>query len=191
VIQRFLRAGLLCLLGSFVVAAPPAFATSVVAPSFETMVDRAELIFTGRMAGQRCEWRQMGGQQSIVTLVTFEVISVHKGRPGRSIELQFLGGKIGNISLDVTEMPRFQANERVVLFVEGNGVNASPLVGFHHGRFKLERDPTGREIITDNRGAITDVAQIGKESSAVRGSLRAISHDDFAARIRETSSRRK
>src|SRR5689334_19518044 len=90
-------------------------ATSVLAPDFESMVRQSDLIFTGRVSGQRAEWRSIEGQRSIVTLVTFDVLGVHKGQASRTIELQFLGGKIGHASLDVDAMPKFQNGERAVL----------------------------------------------------------------------------
>lgn len=179
------------LLGWTLFMAPQVHATSVLAPNFDAMVGRAELIFSGRMTAQHCEWRLINGQRSIVTLVTFDVLSAHKGQPGRSIELQFLGGTMGDISLDVSEMPKFKPGERVVLFVEGNGVNASPLVGFYHGRFRLERDSAGREIVKDRNGPILHTSQIGRAGKSVSGPGEPLSHEEFASKIRESSGRRQ
>ncbi len=168
-------------IAAILVAAPALNATSVLPPDFNAMVRQADLIFTGRMTGQRAEWRKIEGQRSIVTLVRFEVIGVHKGRGGPVIELQFLGGKIGQASLDVDSIPKFHVDERVVLFVEQNGVAASPLVGFFHGKFNVLTDGT----VTHHDGApLGDVADIGK-SRARRGSTpRAMAHDEFAGKIR-------
>ena len=93
------------------VSALPSIATSVLAPDFDGMVRRADLIFTGRVTGQRAEWRKFDGQRSIVTLVRFEVLGIHKGQAGRNVELQFLGGKIGEASLHVDAMSKFHVGE--------------------------------------------------------------------------------
>ena len=116
------------------------------------LVSRAELIFTGQVVSQHSDWRNDNGQKSIVTLVSFSVQQVHKGTAGANITLQFLGGTVGDVTFDVAEIPKFKPGERVVLFVEGNGVNASPVVGFFHGKFSLQRDRTGRETVLKYNG---------------------------------------
>lgn len=155
------------------------------------MVNRSDLIFAGRMTAQHCEWRETAGQRAIVTIVTFDVMNTYKGQPGRTIQLQFLGGTIGNVSLDVSEMPKFKPGERVVLFVEGNGVNASPLVGFHHGRFKLEQDSAGREIVKDRHGPVRSTSQIGRSMSSLAQTGHPLSHEQFALKIREVAGKEK
>jgi hypothetical protein len=161
-------------------------ATSVIAPPFEALVDRAELIFTGQVVSQRSEWRMNNGQKSIVTLVSFSVQQVHKGRASSSITLQFLGGTIGDVSLDVAEIPKFKAGERVVLFVEGNGLNVSPLVGFFHGRFLLQRDKAGRATVFDHNGEPFSLSSAARTKQALTNdsNAAAMTHEEFAAQIR-------
>jgi hypothetical protein len=179
-LSRFVLAAAVFAGGSFVQA------TSVLAPDFETMVRRADLIFTGRVTGQHAEWRNVAGQRSIVTLVTFDVLGVHKGRAGRTVSLQFLGGKIGPASLDVEAMPKFHAGERAVLFVEQNGVNASPLIGFFHGKFNVLTDGTMTHY---DQTPLGDVREIGK-SRAQRGTAaRAMSQTEFAGKIQAAAQK--
>ena len=179
------------LLGWSLLTVEPASATSVLAPDFDSMVNRSELIFSGRMIGQHCEWRQVEGRRIIVTIVSFDVLAAHKGQPGRTIDLQFLGGTIGDVSLDVSEMPKFKQGERAVLFVEGNGVNASPLIGFYHGRFKLEHDSAGREIVKDRNGPVRRLSQIGRTAAPADSDGEPLTHNEFAAKIRESAQRGK
>jgi hypothetical protein len=161
-------------------------ATSVLAPKFEALVDRADLIFAGRVASQRSEWRTANGQRAIVTLVTFSVERTHKGQAGPVVTLQFLGGRIGDVTMDIAEMPRFKSGERVILFVEDDGNAASPVIGFFHGRFSLKKDETGREIVLRHDGEpLADVAQLGRGKSRDGTARRALSPEEFAARIHE------
>jgi hypothetical protein len=147
----------------FALAFAEARATSVLSPNFDALVDRADLIFTGQMVSQRSEWRSSNGQKSIVTLVSFAVEEVHKGKANSAVVLQFLGGSIGEVSLEVAEVPKFRPGERVVLFVEGNGLNASPLVGFYHGKFSLQRDNSGTETVLQHNGEpLGAIAEIGR-----------------------------
>ena len=163
-----------------------AHATTVIAPRFETLVDRAELIFTGQVLSQRAEWRNNNGERSIVTLVTFGVQQVHKGKAQPTVTLQFLGGALGNVRLEVADIPRFKVGERVVLFVEGNGSAVSPLIGFFHGRFTLQRNAAGQdEVRMYNGDSLASLGDIGRAKRLSAPTAPALSHETFAARIRE------
>jgi hypothetical protein len=163
-----------------------AYATSVLAPKFEALVDRADLIFAGRVASQRSEWRTANGQRAIVTLVTFNVERTHKGRAGSVVTLQFLGGRVGDVTMDVAEIPRFKSGERVILFVEADGNAASPVIGFFHGRFSLKNDETGREIVLRHDGEpLANVAEVGRARALDGTARRALSHEEFASKVRE------
>jgi hypothetical protein len=171
---------------SLVLLPVTANATSVLAPKFEALVDRADLIFAGRVTSQRSEWRTSDGQRAIVTLVTFNVERTHKGRAGSVVTLQFLGGRVGDVTMNVAEMPRFKSGERVILFVEEDGRAASPVIGFFHGRFSLKKDETGRDIVLRHDGEpLMDVAQLGRAKSRDGAARRALSHEEFAAKVHE------
>lgn len=167
---------------------PELHATSVRAPGFGALVDRAELIFTGQVLSQHSEWRVVDGRRSIVTLVSFGVERWHKGASPAVVTLQFLGGTVGEITLSVSEMPKFKTGERTVLFVEGNGVAACPVIGFFHGRFSLKRDDAGREIVLKHDGEpLTETAEASRAAqtqAAPTAPKPALSHDDFSAVIR-------
>jgi hypothetical protein len=164
-------------------------ATTVLPLTFERLVLDADLIFAGRAVSQRSEWREMRGQRSIVTLVTFAVDSVHKGRAGSTVTLQFLGGTVGDITLDVTEMPKFAPGERVLLFVENDGASASPIVGFYHGRLAL-RPQGGRDAVFKHNGEpLPDTAAIGRPGQKGKPARPAMSLQSFTASLREVLER--
>jgi hypothetical protein len=165
--------------------------TTVLAPRFEMLVDRAEMIFTGQVASQRSEWRETNGRKCIVTLVTFAVQQVHKGRAEASVTLQFLGGTIGDVTLDVAEMPSFKEGERVVLFVASNGRAVSPVIGFFHGKFLLRKEGD-RDVVLKHNGEPlvgSPPPAGGKKlfgaAGTVADSSHAVSHEEFSARIRQ------
>lgn len=149
------------------------------------MVQQADLIFTGQVLSQRSEWREARGRTSIVTRVTVGVNELHKGKAGPVVTLQFLGGTVGHVTLDVAEMPRFNPGERVVLFVEGNGSSVSSLVGFYHGKFTVRKTASGAEVIEQHDGTPwTDPGLPGAKRGATASKV-AVSPAEFAARIRE------
>ena len=179
-----------CLVNLLVCSAACSNATSVIAPTFDRLVASADLIFTGQAVAQRSEWRNANGQRSIVTLVTFGVEAVHKGRAGSTTTLQFLGGTLGDVTLEVSEMPKFTLGERVVLFVEKNGENASPLVGFHHGKFSLQKDAGGRATVVKHDGrALAGVAELGGAQPAAAAARGGITHEEFTNQVRARVAR--
>ena len=150
-------------------------ATTVIPPTFEEMTDRAELIFVGKVVSSRAEWRTVGTNRVIFTLVEFERQEVLKGEAGVSVTLQFLGGTVGDVTLEIAGVPKFNAGDREFLFVEGNGVQFCPLVGVFHGKFGVRRDEkTGRDILVMHNGKpLRDVAEIGTGEGAEFGPKRA------------------
>ena len=101
------------------------------------------------------------GTPIIKTFVTLAVERTLKGADRREVTLEFLGGTVGEESLVVTGMPRFERGAADYLFIERNGVQFCPLVAVRHGRYRLLRDAGGREFIArDNSVPLTDVAQV-------------------------------
>jgi hypothetical protein len=184
--QTIFRNGTCCALLLTFLAAATAQATTILPLSFQTLVRQADLIFTGRALNQRAEWREFHGKKSIVTLVTFAVERAHKGQAEATVTLQFLGGKIGDTELLVSEMPEFKPGERVVLFVAENGTAVCPVIGFYHGKFSVRRAASGVEEVLSGRGEpLIDVHALGVPKRAEAKSSRVLSHNEFIARIHE------
>ena len=68
-------------------------------------------------------------------------------------------------------LPRFNVGDRDILFVEHNGSQFVPLVGIMHGRFRIQTDSSGREIVTKESGApLANADKLGTdERAAVTG----------------------
>ena len=177
-------------------------ATTVIPPTFEEMTDRAELIFLGKVVSSRAEMRIVGTNRVIFTLVEFERQEVLKGEAGASVTLQFLGGTVGDVTLEIAGVPKFKAGDREFLFVEGNRVQFCPLVGVFHGKFGVRKDDkSGRDnLVMHNGKALRDVAEIGAGVGAEFGPKRAklsiqanaepLSVDDFKSKIRDRLAQR-
>jgi hypothetical protein len=171
-------------------------ATTVVPPTFEEMAERADLVFVGKVVDSAAQWWGAGTNQAIFTQVDFHTEEVLKGIAGASVRLRFLGGTVKGVTLQVVGVPEFKEGDRVLLFVEGNGVQFCPLVGVYHGKFGVRKDAkSGRDIVFMHDGKpLRDFAEIGAGEEAQFGSKRAklsipvdrepMSLDDFKARIR-------
>lgn len=138
-------------------------ATSIVPMTFDELVAKASTIFRGEVVDTRSEWRDIDGSRGIVTIATFTVTSVLKGPASSVIELELLGGAIGNETMRIAEMPTFQKGDRAIIFTAGAD-HLSPIIGFSQGRFPILIDfASGRDVVTTPSGRpLADVASIGR-----------------------------
>jgi hypothetical protein len=168
----------------FLAINPQLRGTTVIAPDFDQLVTRAELIFQGEVTDVRSQWIGEGAEHRIVSFVTFKVADALKGNPGASYTIRMLGGTVGGKTLQVSDAPTFKIGDRDILFVENNGSQFIPLVGIHHGRFRIEREEAGREIVVTGEGQpLADVEQLGKDEATIATGRAAMSVNDFKAAI--------
>jgi hypothetical protein len=178
--KKFLR---LLISGACLIFAGTALATTVIPPSFDELVSRAEMIFQGNVTDVRSEWTGEGAQRRIMSYVTLKVEDAIKGNPGSTVTLRMLGGTVGGETMEVSDAPKFKVGDRDILFVENNGTQFVPLVGIMHGRFHVEKDATGQDAVFTNDGSpLSDFTQLGKNEKAASAG-RAISKQEFKRAI--------
>ena len=161
-------------------------AASVIAPTFDVMVARAQSVFVGQTLDVQSRWVSTSSGPAIVTVVTFKVIRALKGGLGGQTQLEFLGGTVGEYRMEVPGIPRFRVGDEDVLFVDERGQPVSPVVGFMHGRFRvLEEGGTGRRSVARHDfEPLASVADIGAAAPAPRvSSARALSLAAFEDEI--------
>jgi hypothetical protein len=156
-------------------------ATTVIPPSFDELVGEAQTIFQGTVTGVRSQWIGEGAQRHIVSYVTFRVDDAFKGNPGAQYTLRMLGGTVDGQTMEVTDAPKFKMGDRDVLFVENNGTQFVPLVGIMHGRFRVRKDASGRDVVhTNDDSPVASTDQVGKESvSAAAAAQQAMTVQQF------------
>ncbi len=159
-------------------------ATTVIPPNFDELVSRAELIFEGEVTGLQSQWIGEGAEHRIVTYVTFKVDQALKGNPGAAYSIRMLGGTVDGRTMEVTDAPKFKVGDRDVIFVENNGTQFIPLVGIQHGRFRVQKDQTGRAILVTGGGQpLADISQLGGNENAIARTKSALSLNDFKTAI--------
>jgi hypothetical protein len=162
-------------------------ATSVIAPTFEQLVQQAELIFQGTVTDVRSVWEGEGAQRHIDTFVTFNIDENVKGKATSSYTIRMLGGTVGDETMEVTDTPKFRVGNREILFVEHNNEQFVPLVGINHGHFRVQRDEqSGRDIVVNGEGeAVRDLTQLGRteEAATTNDPAEAITPDDLKAAV--------
>ena len=164
-------------------------ATSVIPPTFEQLVQQAELIFQGTVTNTQSVWVGEGAQRHIETYVTFQIEDNVKGQAGSSYTIEMLGGTVGDETFEITDTPKFKVGDREILFVEHNNEQFVPLVGISYGRFQVQRDnQTGREVLLNNEGAaVRDLTQLGhnQEAAMIADVSQGISPDNFKSAIHQ------
>jgi hypothetical protein len=161
-------------------------ATTVIPPTFDQLVQQAELIFQGRVTDVRSVWEGEGAQRHIDTYITFQIADSVKGNAGSSYTIRILGGTVGDETMEVTDTPKFKVGDTEILFVEHNNDQFVPLVGINNGRFHVQRDEqTGRDIVVNGEGEpVRDVAKFGREEESV-SAAEAISPDEFKSAVQK------
>ena len=128
-----------------------AHATTLLKKSLADLLSESDGIVVGTVTDLKSQYDKKKGIQTFVTLTDLKVI--HGQYAASSLVIQLPGGEIEGDVLDVHGSPRFEPNDRVVLFVKGNGVEMVPIVGWTQGVFRVFHDEkTGSERIKDHEG---------------------------------------
>jgi len=162
--------------------------------TFEEMTDRADLVFEGKVVSSRAEWRTVGTDRVIFTLVEFERQEVLKGARARQSPCNSLANGWRRDAGNRWRSKVQRRGSRVPL-CRGEWSSVLPVVGVFHGKFGVRKDEqTGRDILVMHNGKpLRDVAEIGAGSEF--GSRRPklslpaagapMSADDFKTKVRE------
>jgi hypothetical protein len=169
-------------------AAGPAAAMSVIAPTFDELVKSADFVARGVVTDVHCITVDTPNGQAIKTLVTLRVERALKGTPGDQVTLAFLGGKVGRRTLRILGMPTFHPGDREIVFVSHNGRVICPLVAAGYGRYHVRHDAaTNQDYVTrDNHEPLTSIAQIPQsleQSAAPPAGTSPMTVERFEARI--------
>ena len=158
--------------------------TTVVPPTFDALVAGANTVFVGEVMSVRSRWITTPRGRAIATDVTFRVEEVWKGSLGAVTMLEFMGGTVDGMTMEVVGMPQFEVGQRSVLFVSGER-SASPLVGFMYGRMKVERDFSGVDRVRTHDGrSLASPAAIGPNRTNYMLSVPAMRLSDLQAAVR-------
>ncbi len=159
----FLLALLLCL--------PGLVASSVRATSIVEMIAGSELVFEGRALSSRAQ-SDPENDRLIYTFVRFEVSEVLKGSWSEpTIELRFLGGRIDERRLQVSDMTMPATGERGVYFVESLAQRLiHPLFGWAQGHLRIVEDSQGQKrVYASDLQPIVSVRNVAAATGLSRG----------------------
>jgi len=179
------RINYLILSAAIGVLLPVARATTVIPPTFDELVNQAEVIFQGNVINVKSEWVGEGAQRHIMSYVTFKVEEALKGDPGQSYTIRMLGGTVDGETMGVSDAPKFAVGDEDILFVQNNGNQFIPLVGIMHGRFHVRTNEANQQIVTDNEEQpLKNLARLGRTASAAASDEPDLSAAAFKAAVR-------
>ena len=157
----------LLFLAGLIAGAASLSATTVIPPTFDQLVNQAEVIFRGTVTKVTSEWIGEGGERHIVSYITFKVKDALKGSPGETYTMRTFGGTVDGETMTIGDGPTFAVGNEDFLFVENNGSQVVPLVGIMHGRFHIRKDNSGREMVTTNEDEpLRNVSRLGHAATA-------------------------
>lgn len=118
------------------------YGLSVIPPTFSELVAGAAQVVRVKVSKVSSRWDAAPHGPVIRTYVECETLRTLKGPPLATITLRFLGGKVGEESMTVADMPTLEEGRSYILFVAENGQAMCPLVGVMHGTYPLILDET-------------------------------------------------
>ena len=87
----------------------------------------------------------------IWTFTTYEPTEVWKGSAQSRIRVRLLGGRVGNLTSNVSGVPRFRTGEDVVLFLAPTTRGDFSVVSWVQGTFRIHHDQrTGEDMVTQD-----------------------------------------
>lgn len=138
------------------VFASAAYATSVIRLDDRELVRLSGTIAEGRVTAVHADWTPDHTQ--IFTTVTIQVSHQYKGaRPDNgALSIRLLGGRVGDVSMELVDQPLFQTGENVIVFLDATSPTYAPLTGLFQGKLTIATDPaTGAPTVVD-RGVPLD-----------------------------------
>ena len=173
------------------------FATTVVAPDFDSLVSQADYVVRAVVKSKTSEWRTDGQGRHIITKVKLDVREIIKGAPPSPLVLEMLGGRIGSDEMVVEGAPSFIVGDEQILFVHGNGRQFIPVVAIMYGQYLIAHDSaSGQDFIHRSNGSpLYDVKDVALPMTAANalgiGVPRPLTATEFAAKIRASVSQRQ
>lgn len=90
----------------------------------------------------------------IWTFSTYEPTEVWKGSTPSRVRVRLLGGRVGNLTSNVSGIPRFRTGEDVVLFLVPATRGDFSVVSWVQGTFRIHQDQrTGVDKVTQDSGS--------------------------------------
>jgi hypothetical protein len=121
--------------------------TTLAHMSVTKLTHASSLILRARCVENATAW----DAGEIWTFTTYEPTEVWKGSAQSRVRVRLLGGRLGNLTSNVSGVPRFRAGEDVVLFLAPTTRGDFSVVSWVQGTFRIRHDQrTGEDTVTQD-----------------------------------------
>jgi hypothetical protein len=127
-------------------------ATTLARMSLDQLAHAADAIVRARCTSVSTRWES----GNIWTFDEFERIEPLKGNPPARFQVRLPGGRIGNISTRIEEVPKFLPGDDVLIFLESRRDGTYAVTAWSEGTFRIRKGTAASpELVTqDSSGAL-------------------------------------
>ncbi len=116
--------------------------------SIEDMTKKASLIVIATVESIKSQWEEADGGKKIFTYVQINIKKYIKGCGEQRVEIKVPGGKVGEITEEVSDIPQFSSGEEIILFLKSDFFQ---VVGWNQGKYTIQNDKVlGLELSIDD-----------------------------------------
>ena len=150
-------------------AVASAGATTVIPPSFSTLVARSTQILRVEVIASTSRWDTSPYGKVIHTYVECSIQRTLKGGSASTIALRFLGGTVGSDHLELPGLPVLEIGRSYILFIAKNGEAFCPIVAATHGSYPISTDAATRAetVLWASLEPLKSLAQVAEPMGAV------------------------
>jgi len=125
----------------------------------KNMSGQADLILIGKVIHKKSDWNE--NKTRIYTRVALQVEERLKGRAdGKSVDVIYPGGEVGDTGEIYTHMPVFGNNEEVLVFLKKDNKNkAYKVLNGEKGKIKIRRNTNSENRTIDSNASINDLKE--------------------------------
>lgn len=115
---------------------PAASATTIAKLSFDQLTDKSDLVVSGTVTRSWTAWDTE--HKYIWTHYEVSVLSEIKGRAGHTVEIEELGGVVGDSGMSVPGSVVYQTGERVLVFLSRFPNGYLRTTGWGQGKYRID-----------------------------------------------------
>jgi len=179
--KRLVSIGILLLV---VAAATPGGASTFLRMTPGELVRGSAAVVQGEVLKVNSFWEPSGR-----IIVTEAMVLVHErilGEAPSVVVVRTFGGTVNGYTVEAHGFPKFQANERVLLYLEPEKDGASRVTGYQQGQFRIVRDKAGVDYAVPT---VDDGSGIVLRNGRTAAPAKAMPLDLFKASIRDEARR--
>lgn len=178
--KRLMSIGLLLVL----VAAIPAGASTFLKMTPRDLVRSSAAVVQGEVLKVSSFWEASG--RMVVSEALVRVDDKLFGEAPSVVVVRTFGGRVGDFVVEAHGFPKFQAHEKVLLYLEPERDGASRVTGYQQGQFRIVRDKAGVEYAVP---ATDDDARLVGPDGRDAAPAKALRLDELKDSIRDEARR--